>query len=314
MQTPFLFVLPFALLAQAPPTIPPPQEKFGTDTHTNSTQRTNNPRRDATGTTGPGMASQITSIGEHAAAEKPPYGWENPLKENWPMLLVGAGATIAAFITLAVIKQQTKAANVSAMASRKSVEALIRGQRGWILIDEIIPPKDALRIPVCGESDYMIPLYFSCKLKVFGPTPCKVLNAGIRFHLAKMRPLEIPSEPDLPEVPEYRTNVYGTRIRDKPGDIPDAGTVVAPDKTIQMGVELESGTLKLTDVDSIREYKEFICAYGFVSYQDVFKRPHHTRFCYVYRVNNNRFRTAEADNVDISRFVIGGPAAYNEET
>jgi len=129
-----------------------------------------------------------------------------------------------------------------------------------------------------------------------------------------MKPLEVPSEPDLPEVPEYRTNVYGTYIRDKPGDIPDAGTVVAPDKTIHIGVELESGFLTAADIASIREYKKFITAYGFVSYQDAFRRNHHTRFCYVYRVNGNRFRSAEADSLDLSRFAIGGPAAYNEET
>lgn len=97
------------------------------------------------------------------------------------MLLVGIAATIAAFVTLDVIKHQTKAARASADSAKKSIEALIRGQRGWILIDEIVPPKDALRVAVFGERDYMIPLYFSCKLKVFGLTPCRYSMLGFAF-------------------------------------------------------------------------------------------------------------------------------------
>jgi len=313
MRAPWLIFVPILLCGQssAPPNALVPTDKAVPG---------------ATGGTGRGTNEQLGVLGKGFAPETWP---------NWALVVVGIAGTALALRTLGKIDRQANAMDVqttliqqqvsagadaaitarqSADAAKESVDALIIGQRGWILINKIFPPKHVLRVAVFGESDHMIPPYFSCKLTVFGATPCRVLNAGIRFHLVDMKAREVPAEPDLPEVPEYRTNIYGTYIRDKPGDIPDAGTVVAPDRTVEMGVELESGSLTQGDVESINAHKKFICAYGFVSYEDAFKREHHTRFCYVYRVNGNRFRSAEADNLDLSRFAIGGPAAYNEET
>jgi hypothetical protein len=84
---------------------------------------------------------------------------------------------------------------------------------------------------------------------------------------------------------------------------------------MRMGAQLESGALSREDVSLINERRRFLCAYGFVSYTDTFDRPHETRFCYIYRVSSRAVSLVGTGlGIDPSRFRIGGPEEYNQET
>src|ERR1035437_2012124 len=45
--------------------------------------------------------------------------------------------------------------------------------------------------------------YFVFTLKVFGHTPCRILNVGLRFHREFLKEGIIAEEPNLPEEPVY---------------------------------------------------------------------------------------------------------------
>jgi len=82
-----------------------------------------------------------------------------------------------------------------------------------------------------------------------------------------------------------------------------------------MRAQLESGALSREDVSLINESRRFLCAYGFVSYTDTFDRPHETRFSYIYRVSTRALNSVGTGlEIDPSRFRIGGPEEYNQQT
>ena len=120
-----------------------------------------------------------------------------------------------------------------------------------------------------------------------------------------MKPLELPPAPDLPEDPEYFGNPYGTNIYRNPTEIPDEGIVFPPGGHLHIGADLESGPLTELQQQEVAACQKFLCAYGFVEYDDVFRNPCETRFRYVYR---------PGDNIREAGFRVGGPAAYNKQS
>jgi len=207
-----------------------------------------------------------------------------------------------------------KGALLSASAARDSAEtakinaqSLINSQRAWVLVDKINDPILSDNTPeeilaFAGVS------FFGCSLKVFGTTPAKITGAGVRFHLqAKKHGATIP-EPDLPDEPDYR---IGT---DKTDYIPP-GYVKAPGDNLIVQRPLEDGALGSEQISLIEGQMLFVCAYGFVSYLDAFERPHETRFCYIHRISKlNWIAKDTGRNMYPTKFVIGGPPAYNRYT
>jgi len=254
---------------------------------------------------------------------------------NWLLAIFAAVAAGIGLRTLNAIKEQariariglkaarlaTSAATVSAKATKTSAEAFMDGARGWLLVEKIEPARIAEARPyfeyVAGlatEMKLVVPYFVFC-LRVSGNTPCKILSAGMRFHLAPMKEHDLPPEPDLPERPDYWSTIYGVNLTGKAVDIPDSGKVLAPRERLKMGAELESGSLSAEDCSLIEAHEKFACAYGFVNYEDTFRISHETRFCYIYRVSHRVARAGETgDEVEPSRFRVGGPLAYNRET
>jgi hypothetical protein len=204
-------------------------------------------------------------------------------------------------------------AGTQAAALSVQANALLMGQRGWMLVEEVTPPRDILRIPEYGSREYMMPLTFVFRFRVSGQTPCRLLNGRVRFHAVNSKSGVRPAEPDFDEEPNYTSNAIGTAIA-RPAEIPDSGTVLAPNNGFQLIAYFDDGMMNEATVESIQRHEKLLCAYGFVDYRDAFDRPHITRFCYIYRFIGPRFRTITEDNVDMSRFVLGGPDAYNQTT
>lgn len=214
--------------------------------------------------------------------------------------------------TEALMRESAVAGTVAATAADTSAKALVDGERGWVLVERIEPPQENdIQPPVV---QIQIP-YFVYRLRLFGKTPCKILNAGMRFHLANINELEPQPEPDLPDEPKYFSDIRGNNLTGKSGDIPCSGQVLAPRERVAMGKALESGSLTKEDVHLITDSKRFLCAYGFVSYKDAYSRDHETRFCYVYRISTSALMSASTgQRIDPSRFRIGGPVEYNKQT
>jgi hypothetical protein len=220
------------------------------------------------------------------------------------LVVVGGLQLFALFWQARTLVHHSELLETSATATRRTSEALMGGQRGWILVENV----DAPNIRVVMSPQFETLPIFVFRLKVFGFTPCKIRNAGMRFHLANIKEHHLPPEPDLPETPEY--NIAGIAA-----DVPDPGDVLAPRQWFRMTGQLESGAVAREDIPLINESRKFLCAYGFVSYTDTFERQHETRFCYIYRITNRSTRLAEIGmGIDPSRFRIGGPNGYNWQT
>jgi hypothetical protein len=194
------------------------------------------------------------------------------------------------------------------LAIERQTEALIQGQRSWILIDSIGEPPLSDGIPYNSEALSAlagVPLLVF-NLKTVGATTVKLIGSGARFHLAPSKEGFNPPEPVLPDQPDYK---IGAAI------LPEAGFVKAPNEGMQIAKELEDGPLSPQQLAAIQEKKLFLCAYGFVTYEDSFKGIHETRFSYIYRVSYRvGYNTATGKNIYPSRFEMGGPEAYNRYT
>ena len=105
-----------------------------------------------------------------------------------------------------------------------------------------------------------------------------------------------------PEVPNY----------EKPDTLlsnPQMGRVYPPGEPFKVVPMLDSVFFKPDDIEDIKTGKKFLCIYGFIRYRDAFakSKERETRFCYIYGLQG----PLSDSNC---RFVIGGPAAYNEVT
>lgn len=199
-------------------------------------------------------------------------------------------------------------ARISADAAKASADAFMDGQRGWILIHKVEAPHVSLPAPHCAER-----LDFEVVLKVSGNSPCKIIDAGLRFHLQRKKENVVPPEPDLPESPDYTGNWKGTNIQTR--DIPHAGVVFEPETEVRVSVTLED-SFTSAEYEAVNEGWSFLCAYGFVLYVDAFERDHETRFCFIRgpeKIPSNISRRT-AVSLYLSEFDPGGPAEYNRTT
>jgi hypothetical protein len=211
------------------------------------------------------------------------------------LVIVGWFGVSAALRTLRVIRLQT--------------DTLISGQRGWVLVDSIGEPTlyENIERPemfsVLAGTPFIV-----FNLKAVGGTVVKLVDSGARFHLRDKKE-GVEREPDLPEEPDYKVSSKASR------QLPQSGFVKAPNEGFQIGIELENGPLTREQFAAVNDQRLFVCAYGFVAYEDAFRQSHETRFCYIYRVSRrSAIHATTGKNVYPSRFVIGGPTAYNRYT
>jgi hypothetical protein len=229
----------------------------------------------------------IETEGSGGKKESPPW-YKSPV---WLLVIVGV-------IAFSVVAWQS-------WETRRSVSAIINGQRAWIVVDKFGAPNVDEGISETGI------LFLVVNLKVVGATTAKLLGTGMRFHLVRRRgDIEdsVEPEPMLPSKPNYTGSFVSLRAR----NLPRAGFAKAPNEDFQIPMHLEDGPLSQNDLTAIRNKELFLCAYGFVTYEDSFKRKHETRFCYIYRVSyRSAIHTVTGKNVFPSAFELGGPEAYH---
>lgn len=196
----------------------------------------------------------------------------------------------------------------SAVTAKVSADALINAERAWILVEGVSPPKELYSFDP-HELQVMVFVY---NFKVWGHTPTQMVESAIRFHLVPARtPADGKrSEPDLPEVPDYRATV-------KSHEIPEMGMVLPPGKPVSARVMLESNRISLPDFQEIKNREKFLCTYGILKYRDAFDRSsiRETRFCYVYDIAVGLVLTdIDRKKIDPDAFRVGGPPGYNGVT
>jgi hypothetical protein len=222
------------------------------------------------------------------------------------LVIVGAGGTIAALLSLrgiraqveqmkaqvsimeaqsAVLTESVAVATRSAQAAEATVETMKRSERSW-LVEKL---NFGNKLPRESETRGKV-IYAILKIKNIGDRPAFIRIAHTRFHATKQ----------LPDTPQYR-----------PGAIIPEGQILAPGDEAHLRCLLEEGSL---DDDQIAAIEGTITAglklylYGRFIYESV-GVVGTNQFCY--RWDNQMGFSLEGDKPG---FVKDGPAAYNSHT
>ena len=206
----------------------------------------------------------------------------------WIASLIAIIGTFVAVCTLFAIKREAieiqdvaKAAAKNADATHKTVEALMMGQRAWVIVTiGDIPPFTPE--PNTLEILWVKPTFINC-----GKTPARITRIRAREH-------QVSKVDELPEEPIYEgTGIIVAKF--------DGNAFLPPNANVQPVNVGISGS----DFVPIRQGKSVLYLYGFVDYLDVYDRQRTTRFCFIYHVPGGFNPSPEA-------FYLGGPARYNE--
>jgi hypothetical protein len=112
------------------------------------------------------------------------------------LIVVGALQFVALNRQARTLVHHSELLGTSVAAAQRTSQALMDGQRGWILVEKVDPPD--MRVVMDAQFQGTVP-FLVFRFKVFGFTPCKIRNAAMRFHLAEVTERELPPEPRLPQ-------------------------------------------------------------------------------------------------------------------
>lgn len=114
------------------------------------------------------------------------------------LIVVGALQFVALNRQARTLVHHSELLGTSVAAAQRTSQALMDGQRGWILVEKVDQPD--MRLVMDARFQGTVP-FFVFRFKVSGFTPCKIRNAAMRFHLAEAMEREL--QPRLPPKPEY---------------------------------------------------------------------------------------------------------------
>ena len=216
---------------------------------------------------------------------------------RWPQ---GTGIW-ALILTLLAIAEQTEHTRKSAQAALLNAQAVINSERAWILVKNIVGPKDWW--------DPNDPAYTAgavMQFAVCGNTPARINGASFEIKRVPTKSA-YPLIPDLPEEPVYPP-------QSDSAEIPENGRILPPRDRFSVDLILNPPLLCEQEWNDIWDRKVCICAYGYVRYTDAFDRKHETRVCYVYEISPGIITAVDGSHLNPDRFKIGGPSAYNKAT
>jgi hypothetical protein len=208
--------------------------------------------------------------------------------------------------------KQAESAAIAADASQKSAQALMDGERAWLLVDNLEIPLDPISIAITQAGDGPVHIDGILGLSFagvtfhvlnYGKTPGTILSVNAR--------LEIGSSRDVPPSPKdvYEESPLGPLIALATGQkvdpveehvVPQGGDRVELAPLFTFGSRLTAER-----VTRIKNDADFLWAYGVVRYRDVYERRHETRFCYRYIVPPEE---------PLIHFCLRSPEAYNKAT
>jgi hypothetical protein len=211
------------------------------------------------------------------------------------------------------VTKQAESAAIAADASQKSAQALMDGERAWLLVENLEIPLDPISLaiqnagdgPVRTKDDAFGVSFPGATFEVrnYGKTPGTIVSVHARLEIGTSR--DTPPYPkEIFEVQEYAPVValvmgHNTEKQEE-HVVPQGGYRVelAP---------LHNLSSRLSDekITRIKNDADFLWAYGVVRYRDVYDRQHETRFCYRYIVPPEE---------PLIHFCLRGPEKFNKAT
>jgi len=187
---------------------------------------------------------------------------------SWALFLAAGFGLLATFLTLGILKAQTRAANQSASAAFLSATAITSIERAWLLPDGFVDPPNLPTVRMSPIQEEQ----FSVNIKNFGRTPaflvewlCKVLVTDNASSAGDLDYRNVNSDTHgIPFPPDKCQNFFATwRIEDP------------------------------QEIDMIERGKKHLYIYGFVKYLDAFRdtNTHQTYFCFHYSRERDSRRT-----------------------
>lgn len=227
----------------------------------------------------------------------------------WAVILTGviAGAAIVQIIiyrrqarimadALRISADQAKSAELAALASRQSTDALMNGDRAWI---SVIPAIEAPDLHPLWEQGDPLPATnpfhhgFPVIIRNVGKTPARIEKVYIQYVLLQHRPNVLPDDPAYIDPLKEQSFLL----------VPNEETPVL---TL---LSKPQGVLTKADISGIYSQCSFLYGYGIVKYKDVYGSEHETRFGYVYH-----FPQGGLVGIEKTGYRRAGPEAYNRQT
>jgi hypothetical protein len=208
---------------------------------------------------------------------------------------------------------QAQATKDAAEAAQKSAQALMDGERAWLLVEDVEIPSDPIAVAIQEAGDgpvhvngsfFGLPIPGAIfNIRNYGKTPGRILTTEARLEIGPSR-----TSPPNPE------EVYGGI----PFKAVTALLTGAEIETIEEHVVPQGGeraeiaryhslnsSLSDEKLTRIKNDADFLWAYGVIRYRDVYDRDHETRFCYRYIVPPEE---------PICHLCLRGPEQYNKAT
>jgi hypothetical protein len=210
-----------------------------------------------------------------------------PTWSNWALAAIAVGGILVAWWTLGIIKRQTKATEIAANAAKESTDALISGDRAWILVEKI--GREYL-VPVEVQTERQSYCFFY--LGNSGKTAGRVIAWKAELHISDR--MDRPTDVSAFDCSGETFNSYMM----PPGE-----------PYIQIAIlKGGGGFITQQQLDEITKQKiKYLWLCGIVKYEDVFRPEliHETWLCYLYDTIRNRPEP---------RFSPAGPPEYNKQT
>lgn len=174
-------------------------------------------------------------------------------------------------------KLNAAATEKSANAAKASADALIDGERSWLLVDEVemVPLREDILIT--SGSDHLGGLgnptpRFTYRIRNFGKTPAVMMGCKADF--------QVGNDPNCPP---------DSTIFDLAGTQVDMSVIPPGQSVPKESKSWQSYRIPPEEKGKIASGESFLWACGCVYYTDVFKRQHNTPFCYLYLASQRKF-------------------------
>jgi hypothetical protein len=224
---------------------------------------------------------------------------------DWALLGVGFGGVFVGIGSLCYLRGQTNATRIAANAALAQANHITNSERAWIevtpynwTIDFYPRWENGDPVPEGPMGTWPIAHRFAAQIKNLGKTPARIDGVAVRYVRTSTCAADMHPEPDFDQI-------HTDQFFLLPNSEMAATATLSP----------ASGVLTSAQVKAIQEGREFLYAYGVVKYQDVYGRPHETRFGYAYRTPDSNYilKDGKIETISFGKaaFQRAGPPAYN---